>query len=294
MKKKNRALVIGGSGFLGSNLADYLTSKDFEVGILDKKKSKWINNKQKFYNFDIGEVSNLKKILKNYDYVYHFGDIADLNYLNNKPEISVTENILKTVNLFRLCSEIKIKKVLYSSSVYVSSLEGGFYKASKLSAETYLREFNKNYNLNYTILRFGSLYGPRADNNNSIYKILKKALLEKKLYFDGYKFTEREFIHVHDAVQCCVDALDKNFDKLTLMVTGYQSITMEKLLLVVGEIMKIKKKPNFGNKKNKAHYEITPYSFIDEESIKTYSPKLRTEIGQGIIDLLKFIKINEE
>jgi len=292
MKKKNSALVIGGSGFLGSNLADHLTNNGFDVGILDKKRSKWINNKQKFYNFDIGDVSNLKKVLKNYDYVYHFGDVSDLNYLYDKPETSVIENILKAVNLFKLCSELKIKKVLYSSSAYVSSSEGGFYKASKLSAETYLREFGKNYNLNYTILRFGSLYGPRTDSNNSIYKILKSALLDKKLYFDGHKFTEREYIHVHDAVQCCVDALDKKFNKLTLMITGYQAVTMEKLLFVIGEIMKIKKKPNFGNKKNKAHYQITPYSFVEHESIKTYSPKLRTELGQGIVDLLKFIKNN--
>ena len=289
---KKKILVIGGSGFLGSNLADALSKKGNQVSILDKKKSKWIKSNQKFYNCDIADLINLKKILKGYDYVYHFGDIANLNYLYHKPELSINENVTNSVNLFRICKETKIKKILYSSSAYVNSSEGGFYKASKLSTEAYLREFGKIYNLNFTILRFGSLYGPRCDSLNSIYKILKKAIFENKLYFDGNKSNEREFIHVHDAAQCCIDALAKEFDKLTLMITGYHSITMEKLLLTIKEIMKMKNKPIFTNKNSISHYSITPYSYTEHESVKTYSPKLRTDLGQGILDLIKFIKLN--
>lgn len=290
MKKANRVLVVGGSGFLGSNLADYLTNKGYDVGILDKKKSRWIGNKQKFYNLDIGNIVELKKILKNYSYVFHFGDIADLNYLYNKPIISITENILKTVNLLKICKEVGVKKIIYSSTVYVNSYEGGFYKASKIAAESYIREFGKIFKLNYTILRFGSLYGPRADSSNSVYRIIKNALNNKKLFFEGTKDSEREFIHVDDAASCCLDALNKKFDGMTLMITGYSKITMEKLLLYIREILKIKNFPKFGNKKNISHYKITPYSLEDSNMLKNYSPNLRTDIGQGLFDLLKYIK----
>lgn len=292
MIKYNKILIVGGSGFLGSNLADSLSNKGYKVGILDKKKSLWLKKNQQFYNCDISDENRVKKILKNYNFVYHFGDISDLNFLLKNPIISVNENIVKTVNFFLLCKEAKVKKILYSSSVYVNSSEGGFYKASKLSAEAYLKEFSKTYNLKYTILRFGSLYGPRSDTSNSLYRILYRALIKKKLYFEGIKNSEREFIHVHDAAQCCEDALNKNFDNMTLTITGFTKISMEKLLIYIKEILNLKTKPVFGNKKKVSHYEKTPYSFVDQNSIKNYSPNLRTDIGQGIIDLLKYIKKN--
>ena len=73
------------------------------------------------------------------------------------------------------CLKHNIKRFIYISTIYVYSKDGGFYRCSKQSAEHYVEEYKKTFNLDYTILRFGSLYGPRA-NATMEYRIVKHAI----------------------------------------------------------------------------------------------------------------------
>ena len=86
-------------------------------------------------------------------------------------------NILGTVQALELCCKHNIKRFIQASTIYVNSSEGGFYRSSKKAAEDYVREYKKNYNLSYTIIRFGSLYGRRADDTNGVRKIIKRAII---------------------------------------------------------------------------------------------------------------------
>ena len=70
-------LIIGGSGFLGSHVADYLTELGHQVLIYDKIESKYIKKKQKFFKGDIKNISNNQSIFKGLDYVFNFAGIAD-------------------------------------------------------------------------------------------------------------------------------------------------------------------------------------------------------------------------
>ena len=62
---------------------------------------------------------------------------------------------------------------MFASTIYVYSLDGNFYRCSKQAAESFIEEYNRLFNLDYTILRYGSIYGPRSDNRNGLYKIIK-------------------------------------------------------------------------------------------------------------------------
>ena len=75
----------------------------------------------------------------------------------------------------------KVKKFVYASTVYVNSKEGGFYRCSKSASENYVEEYSNFYHLDYTILRFGSLYGPRSDDSNGLLNIVRNAVKHKKL-----------------------------------------------------------------------------------------------------------------
>src|SRR5690625_6572915 len=81
-----------------------------------------------------------------------------------------------TVQLLNSAVRNNIERLVFASTVYVYSREGGFYRCSKQACENYIEEFRCMYGLNYTILRYGSLYGPRADESNGIYRLLKEAL----------------------------------------------------------------------------------------------------------------------
>ena len=79
MKKNNKVLVFGGSGFLGSHVADKLTENNYDVTIFDKNISKYLSEKQTFIEGNILSITDVESAVKDYDYIYHFAGLSDLN-----------------------------------------------------------------------------------------------------------------------------------------------------------------------------------------------------------------------
>ena len=168
-------LVIGGNGFVGKHLVNHLVVRNHKVKIIDLV----YNPNLKKIDQIIGDFNDnkiLEKGFKNIDVVYHLGGLSDLNDTLHKPIETVNINIIGTINVLEACKKYKIKRFIYSSTVYVNSNEGGFYKSSKIAAENYIREYSKLYGIRYTILRYGSLYGDRADKSNGLRLIIKNAV----------------------------------------------------------------------------------------------------------------------
>ena len=113
--------------------------------------------------------------------MYNFAGIADLEKAKEKPIRTVETNILGNTIILDSCSENGIKRFVFASSLYVYSKAGSFYRSSKQACELIIENYHEEYCLPYTILRYGSLYGPRADENNWIYKVLNQALTESKI-----------------------------------------------------------------------------------------------------------------
>ena len=147
--------VTGGSGFLGSHVADELSLRGHKVSIFDKKKSKWIKKNQKMYVGDILNFKHLENSIKGSDVVFHFAALADIDQALKEPIKTANINILGTINVLELCRKYGVKRFVHASTIYVNSAEGGFYRSSKKAAEDYVEEYKKNYGLDYTILRFG-------------------------------------------------------------------------------------------------------------------------------------------
>ena len=284
-----KILLTGGSGFLGSHVADELTKKGHQVTIFDNKKSIWANKKQKII---IGDIRNLKKLnsaVKGKDFIYHFAALADLNEAKNKPLKTVEINILGTVNLLNLAKKNNVKRFVYASTIYVVSENGGFYRSSKKASEDYIEEFQKTFNLDFTILRFGSLYGPRADETNGVKKILRGAIKNNKLIYEGSKNAEREYIHVQDAAKISAEVVKKKFINKYLTLTGKRKIKVKSLLQYLSKILKVKKKIIYNNKKNNGHYEKTPYNYIPKKGKKIFSSKNRNFLKE-LKDLVNELK----
>ena len=91
--------------------------------------------------------------------------------------------------------------------------------------------------LNYTILRFGSLYGKRANEFNWVNNIIRQALTEGKMQREGDGEEIRDYIHVQDAAQACIDILDEKYNNDYIMLTGSQTIKIKELLLMISEIL---------------------------------------------------------
>ena len=169
--------------------------------IYDRKKKRIFKKNQKFIKGDILNFYQLEKAVRNCSYVYHFAGLSDLNEAVNEPLKSVKLNILATVKLLDLCLKYKINRFIHASSIYANSKDGGFYRSSKKAAEEYIEEYKNIYNLKFTVLRFGSLYGRRAQKTNGLNKILLKAIAERKIYYQGNINSIREYINVEDAAK---------------------------------------------------------------------------------------------
>ena len=174
----NRALVIGGSGFLGSHVINQLLLQDFQVTNLDINSSSVKDSNVN--NISANIVEDLDFLINNkdkFDYVINFAGISDLDYCHKNPKEGLKVNILSNLNIVDILKESNsIKKYIYASSAYASGTSGSFYAIGKKTCENIIKEYSENYNLNFTILRYGSLYGLGSDSRNSIFRFLKSAL----------------------------------------------------------------------------------------------------------------------
>ena len=206
-----KCLVTGGNGFIGSHLVDILLQKKHKVTIFDKKKYHSKKKNLKIVYGDLKNTRQLKKAVKNQDFVFHFGGLSGINESLEKPLETAKTNILSTLKLLELSRQFKLKRFVYASSVYVNSDQGGFYKITKLASERYIEEYQKRYNLNYSILRFGTVYGSRADKRNNLSKIIDLGLRSKKLKYSGKSVAERKYINVIDAAKASISILSKKY-----------------------------------------------------------------------------------
>ena len=253
--------LLGGSGFLGSHVAEELSKRGYRIKIFDKVKSKWLKKNQKMIVGNILNYSSLEKAIKNSDVVYHFAALADLEKALVRPIETVNLNILATVYVLDLCRKYKVKRLVYASSIYVNSKEGGFYRSSKKAAEDYIEEFNKLYGINFTIMRYGSLYGSRAGTDNGVYKIVNSAIKKNRVQYEGNKYSVREYIHVKDAAKASVNVLANQYKNKHVNITGKKKIKVSIFLKKLSKILKIAEKIEFKNKKTTGHYTISPFTY---------------------------------
>ena len=286
-----KAVVFGGSGFLGSHIADALTKEGHDVTIFDLQPSNYLKDNQKMVVGDILDQKAVDKAVKGCGLVYHFAALADIETAHLKPLQTVEYNVLGTTMILEACRKNKVKRFVFASTIYVYSDAGSFYRSSKQACELIIENYNEVFNLPYTILRYGSLYGPRADEKNWIHKVLKQATTDGKITRHGDGEEIREYIHVEDAAKLSVDILSKEFENENVIITGNQPMKIKDVLIMVKEILGNKVDLEFIPTESSIHYEITPYCFKPKVAKKLVGSQFY-DLGQGILECLS--ELNNE
>ena len=288
MEKGLKVVVFGGAGFLGSHVADELSKRGYQVCIYDRISSPYLRSDQAMIVGDILDEKRVEQAVMGADIVYNFIAIADLD----EAEISAIEttriNVLGNVIVLEACRKAKVKHYIFSSSIYVYSDAGSFYRCSKQSSEIFIENYQKVYGLDYTILRYGSLYGPRSDETNWIYQMLKQALTEKVIVRQGDGEEMREYIHVLDAARLSLEILKPDYRNKNVIIAGREQIKINDLLTMVREILRSQVEIKYIPTKDKMHYEITPYIFNPKLAVKIHSNE-HIDLGQGILDMLSHL-----
>ncbi|MDB9938770.1 NAD(P)-dependent oxidoreductase [Candidatus Thioglobus sp.] len=277
--------VIGGSGFLGSHVCDQLTEAGYKVLIYDRTISPWIRSDQTMILADILDETALSQAIEGCEAVFNFAAISDLNEAIDKPIETVKVNILGNVMVLEACRHHKVKRYVYASTVYVHSREGGFYRCSKHASEQFVEEYQRCYDLDYTVLRFGSLYGPRSDWHNGLWRIVKKALDTGRVSYEGSPEALREYIHVEDAARASVVTLGEEFRNQHVVLTGQEPMRVMDLLKMLAEILGMSQAVEFIETDYVGHYVRTPYAYQASLGRK-YIPPLHVDLGQGLLQLI--------
>ncbi len=289
MKSKIRVIVFGGSGFIGSHVAETLYEKGYSVTIADLKKYKGLSKYIKFKKVDIKNKKRVNQLIKKAELVYNFAAIADIQDCYDNPIRSLDINIIGCANILQSCVENKIKKFILASSIYANTSQGGFYRVSKLACETMTMEYSKVYDLSYTILRYGSIYGPRANLKNGLHKIVHDSLKKKKLIYRGTKKAIRSFIHVKDAAKSSVEILNRKFKNKIVLIKGKKEIKIVNLLLVLKKILQIKSKLFFLNRTQMGHYDKKPKEIKKVKTIEHYT-KMPQNFEDSLHEIINIIK----
>ena len=284
-----RAVVIGGSGFIGSHVADQLSEAGHSVCLYDRVDSPWRRTDQSMVIGELADYGSLADAISGADVVYNFAALANLDEAMNQP-VEVTEvNILGNVKVLECCRQEGVGRFVFASTVYVNSREGGFYRCSKRAAEEYVQEYQRAYDLDFTILRYGSLYGPRAADTNFLKRLLSRALLDGVVRYDGSPEAIREYIHVEDAARASVTILADGFRNRTIVITGLESIRMSDLLEMCAEILGLSTGVEYVGGDKSGHYVRTPYA--DRSLLaRKYIPSLTIDLGQGLLQLIDEIR----
>ena len=257
MKEKN-IVITGGLGFIGSHIVDELI-KDNKVIIIDNKSTGKVEN-LKYPNHenitlieeDLNEC-DLNKTLNDVDYVFHLAAMASVPLSVDNPIKCNEQNVDTTVKLLDACRNNNVKKIIFSSSAAVYGNNENVplketealnptspYAASKASCELYLKTFYDSYGLNYTILRYFNVFGPKQDKNSQYAAVIPNfisALLEGEqpvIYGDGEQ--TRDFVFVKDIVQANISAAETDYNGIVNVASG-EKITINKLYDVVKETL---------------------------------------------------------
>ena len=227
-KEKKVVLVTGGCGFIGSHVVDRLIEDGYAVVVLDDLSTGHMDNLNPgaiLYQGNASDEYFVNKIFEQhkFDYVIHEATTINTNALHEIPLHDLKSSATSTIVLAESCVKHNVKNFVFASSVAVygrpESLPAAedspinpiySYGIAKYTAESYLKYFFTYYGLNYQILRYANVFGPRQPIYGEVGVIAiytDRLIRGKELIIFGDGEQQRDYIYVADVVEFTVKSM---------------------------------------------------------------------------------------
>jgi UDP-glucose 4-epimerase len=263
-----RILVTGGAGFIGSHVADGFRAAGHDVAVVDDLSTGNRVNLDPaitLYQHDIRDAS-LERVFEDFqpDVVDHHAAQANVPASLVDPVFDASINVLGGLNLLKLSAAYGVKKFIYISSggaMYgepdpqdlpvketapVKPLSP--YGASKQALEAWLGVYQRTFGLDYTILRYANIYGPRQgirEEGAVVAVFATRMAKDQALTIDGTGEQTRDFVYVGDCVTANVAALDRGSSCAVNIGTG-QETSIREVFDAMAEVAGYSHQPEFG------------------------------------------------
>lgn len=223
MNSQLKILVTGGAGFIASHIVDKYIELGHNVVVIDNLysgKLENINPQAKFYQLDITNKVELENVfeIEKFDIVSHHAAQMDVRLSVSDPTFDANVNIIGGINIYESCVKYGVKKVIFASSggtVYGEQINFPAnetdelnpvspYGISKMVNEKYLFYYKQAYNLDYVVLRYGNVFGPRQNPHGEagvIAIFTDKMLKNQQPVINGDGSITRDYIFVSDVVE---------------------------------------------------------------------------------------------
>ncbi len=258
-----RILVTGGAGFIGSHVVDRLMNDGHEVVVIDNLSSGKIefiehhmnDEKFKFIKGDLLDFDLLKKVVKNFDVVYHIAANPDVRLGASDTKVHMQQNVIATYNLLEAMRINGVRDIVFTSTStvygeaekiptpedYGPLIPISLYGASKLAAEALITSYAHTFDMNAVIYRFANIIGPRSTHGVIYDFIMKLRKNPKELEILGDGTQTKSYLYVED----CVDAILFGYENRRVAVEIFNIgsedwINVRKIADIVVEEMNLK------------------------------------------------------
>jgi UDP-glucose 4-epimerase len=247
-----KVLVTGGSGFIGSHVLDVLSARGHEPVNFDRIPSPHHDRRElRTIIGDATDTEVLADAMKGCDAVVHLAAMADVNHVQADPETAERLNGRATLAVLEAARRAGVKRVVYGSTIWVYSdvpevgvdedtrfvAPGHLYTATKLAGELYCRSYAELYGVDYTVLRFGIPYGPRARDATVLAAFVGKALRGEPLTVAGDGSQGRRFVYVEDLADGVERALAPEAANRVYNLAGEETTTILDIAQTVRELV---------------------------------------------------------
>jgi UDP-glucose 4-epimerase len=247
-----RVLVTGGAGFIGSHVVDRLLAAGHRPTIFDLRPSPYHDRRAvPAVTGDLADMDRLEKAMRGHDIVIHLAAAADVGEVEKAPLEAEDRNARGTAHVLEAARRTDVKRVVYASTIWVYSdvrepvvdeevalrPPAHLYTATKLAGELYCRSYHELYGLEYTVLRFGIPYGPRARPAAVVPTFVGKALNGEPLTVAGDGRQSRRFVYVEDLAEGVVRALCPGAAGRVYNLVGTEDVTIAEIAETVRELV---------------------------------------------------------
>lgn len=242
-----RLLITGGAGFIGSHIVDMALEENWEVAVIDNLTTGSLSNipeDVEFYNIDIRDLKSVMKVFREFrpDMISHQAAQISVSRSMQEPQIDADINIIGGINLLEACGKYDVGRFTFASTggaiygnVDIDKADESFeckpaspYAVSKLCFEKYLDIFGRQFGIDYKILRYANVYGPRQNPKGeagviSIY--IDDAINGNALKVNGRKIKGdsgciRDYVYVSDVAKLNIKIIDETEHRIVNAGTG--------------------------------------------------------------------------
>jgi UDP-glucose 4-epimerase len=302
-----KILVTGGAGFIASQITDAFIKEGHEVFVLDNLVTGFrhnINPEANFIEADIRdkEISALFEKEK-FDVVNHHAAQMDVRRSVADPSFDANVNILGTINLLQCSLKTNVKKFMFASTGGAVYGDQKYYPAdeqhptdplspygiSKLTVEKYLYFYRQQYGLNYTILRYANIYGPRQNpfGEAGVVAIFSTRLLKgEQPVINGTGEQTRDYVYVGDVVKANLLALNDQKSDIYNIGTGKET-NVKEIFGILNGIIKNGQKEVFGPA---APGEQMRSVITSDKFFQVFGWRPSTPLNEGLLNTASFFR----